>query len=576
MGVPVQQFAPAPGVSQNFVQVYGTDVVGSLRPAFGVFVNYGYRPLVLSIGDERIDVVRHQWTTDLMAAFAIGPTFQVGAALPVTFFQEGEKSDLLPDLDIAPRALGDVRLVPKWRIFGTEAGETGWSLAAVGVLTFPSGSSKDLQGNESVTFEPRAVVEYRPMERVRAGLNLGYIVRKQQKMLNVEVGNEATLGLGVSYELMPDLLTVLAETYGRVPADPDSAFNIENLPLEVNAAGRIRFADYHTLTLGVGPGLTRGYGAPTVRVYAGYAFDKKEFPDRDKDGIYDRDDECPDDPEDKDGFQDLDGCPDHDNDQDGILDINDACPNDPEDFDDFEDEDGCPEEGPAPAPDEPLDTDGDGCVDAVDSCPNDPEDFDGFQDDDCCPDPDNDNDGYADSIDQCPMEAEVWNRHEDEDGCPDEGEPIVRPKGNKIELLERVHFEFDKAIIKQRSYPILQLVAAVLKANTRITRLRVEGHTDAKGTDVYNQELSQARAASVATFLINEGISANLLEPVGYGESIPIATNMTDEGRALNRRVEFTILEVDGKPVGEAPDVGVREAPPPDPDGPLPVDATVE
>ena len=575
VGVPVQQFQPTPGMAQNFVQVYGTEVVGSLRPALGVFVNYAYRPLVLSVGDERIDVVRHQWTTDLLAAFAIGPTFQVGAALPVTFYQQGEKSNRLPDLDLAPRALGDVRLVPKWRILGPRQGEPGWSLAAVGVLTFPSGSTKDLQGNASVTFEPRAVVEWRTVDRVRTGLNLGYVVRSQQQMLNVDVGNEVSLGAGVSYEVVPDTFTVLGEAYGHVPADPQSAFNIENLPVELNAAGRLRFAQWHTLTVGVGPGLTRGYGSPTVRVYAGYAFDKKELPDRDGDGILDSDDECPDDPEDKDGFEDLDGCPDPDNDQDGILDIHDGCPMDPEDFDEFEDEDGCPEEGPVEVV-PPSDRDGDGCPDAEDPCPDSPEDLDGFEDDDCCEDPDNDRDGYADSIDKCPMDPEVWNGVEDEDGCPDEGEAKILLTSTKIEILERVHFEFDKSVIKERSYSILRLVAAVLRANQRVTRLRVEGHTDSKGSDGYNQELSQARAASVANFLIDEGIPANLMEPVGYGESIPIATNMTDEGRALNRRVEFTILEVDGRPVGEVTDVPVREAAPVDPNGPLPVDATLE
>src|SRR5207244_5756222 len=98
--------------------------------------------------------------------------------------------------------------------------------------------------------------------------------------------------------------------------------------------------------------------------------------DRDGDGIPDAIDQCPNDPEDKDGYQDEDGCPDPDNDGDGIPDVKDKCPNEPEDKDHFQDEDGCPD----------LDNDGDGVPDSRDACPNDPETFNFFEDDDGCPD----------------------------------------------------------------------------------------------------------------------------------------------------------------------------------------------
>lgn len=103
---------------------------------------------------------------------------------------------------------------------------------------------------------------------------------------------------------------------------------------------------------------------------------KNIFKDSDEDGVADQDDKCPDLPEDKDGFQDEDGCPDNDNDEDGINDTRDACPNEPEDFDGFEDSDGCPD----------PDNDKDGIPDSLDKCPNQPEDIDGYQDDDGCPD----------------------------------------------------------------------------------------------------------------------------------------------------------------------------------------------
>jgi len=130
-------------------------------------------------------------------------------------------------------------------------------------------------------------------------------------------------------------------------------------------------------------------------------------PDNDGDGIDDTVDECPDLAEDFDGFQDEDGCPDLDNDGDGIPDVDDRCPNEPEDFDGFEDSDGCP--------DVLQDSDEDGVPDDTDKCPLKPEDIDGFQDEDGCPDLDNDLDGILDTEDQCPNEPETFNGYQDED-----------------------------------------------------------------------------------------------------------------------------------------------------------------
>ena len=134
--------------------------------------------------------------------------------------------------------------------------------------------------------------------------------------------------------------------------------------------------------------------------------------DRDGDGIIDTRDQCPDQPEDFDGNQDGDGCPeDQDTDGDGILDSLDRCPNEPEDKDGVEDGDGCP--------DLTKDRDGDGFLDEVDSCPDKPEDKDGFEDADGCPDVDNDRDRILDVVDRCPDEPEDYDGDADEDGGPD-------------------------------------------------------------------------------------------------------------------------------------------------------------
>jgi outer membrane protein OmpA-like peptidoglycan-associated protein len=252
-------------------------------------------------------------------------------------------------------------------------------------------------------------------------------------------------------------------------------------------------------------------------------------PDNDADSIVDTDDACPNQPEDVDRFEDADGCPDPDNDDDGVDDFSDACP----------DRAGTPETAGCPFEDE----DGDGIDASVDQCPDAAEDVDDFEDADGCPDRDNDRDGIADAEDQCPDVAESINGVADADGCPDEGNSAVRLRGDRIEILESVHFDTNRARIKRRSHSLLEQVAAVLEANPDIHLLRVQGHTDARGDERHNLELSQQRAVSVKEFLIERGIDAQRLSARGYGESHPIADNDTDEGRATNRRVEFHIIE---------------------------------
>ena len=254
--------------------------------------------------------------------------------------------------------------------------------------------------------------------------------------------------------------------------------------------------------------------------------DKAAPGDRDGDGFIDDVDKCPDDPEDKDGYQDEDGCPELDNDADGIQDVTDKCPLDPEDLDKFEDEDGCPD----------LDNDQDGLSDKIDQCPNEAEDKDGFEDDDGCPDPDNDKDTFLDQDDKCPLEFGVAP-----DGCPKKYTNVVVTK-TKIEIKQTIFFEFNKATIKRVSYALLNEVAQAMQDNPTI-KVEVQGHTDSVGNDRFNLKLSQKRAESVTAYLAKRGVSADRMVPKGYGENVPIADNRTKDGRAQNRRVEFVITE---------------------------------
>jgi outer membrane protein OmpA-like peptidoglycan-associated protein len=246
--------------------------------------------------------------------------------------------------------------------------------------------------------------------------------------------------------------------------------------------------------------------------------------DNDNDGIPDTTDKCMDLAEDFDGFQDDDGCPDLDNDGDGIPDLTDKCPNEPEDFDGVQDQDGCP--------DVVQDSDNDGIPDDMDKCPLKAEDVDGFQDDDGCPDLDNDLDGILDDQDKCSNEPETFNGYEDEDGCPDE-----RPIEERF-ILRGVNFESGSAALTPDSYSILDQVVRSLKAYPEV-RVEIAGYTDEVGKEDYNLGLSQRRADSVKQYVVNAGISADRILARGYGESNPVAPNATAAGRAENRRIEF-------------------------------------
>ena len=219
----------------------------------------------------------------------------------------------------------------------------------------------------------------------------------------------------------------------------------------------------------------------------------------------------------------------NDMDGDGILDEDDKCPNIPEDKDGFEDMDGCPDK----------DNDKDGIVDAQDKCPNEAEDMDGFQDEDGCPDPDNDMDGIVDAKDQCPNEPETFNNYKDEDGCPDKKPQKIKKKM----VFHGIHFELGSAKIKPESYPILDQLAEQLIAYPKVV-IEIGGHTDNTGSRSANMRLSLARAKAVKRYLVKKwGIDPKRIKVKGYGPDFPIADNSTEEGRAQNRRIEVKCLK---------------------------------
>jgi outer membrane protein OmpA-like peptidoglycan-associated protein len=216
-----------------------------------------------------------------------------------------------------------------------------------------------------------------------------------------------------------------------------------------------------------------------------------------------------------------------DRDEDGIPDAADRCPTEPEDKDGFEDDDGCPD------PDNDLD----GVLDTVDRCPTEPEDKDGFEDDDGCPDPDNDQDGVADAVDKCPTEPGPASTG----GCPVSFK-MIAVTAEKIELKQAIFFASNKATILSQSYAVLDEVAEAMRVRSSMS-VRIEGHTDGRGARDSNLRLSQARAEAVRAYLVGKSVDAGRLETKGYGPDHPIDSNKTAAGRDRNRRVDFFITQ---------------------------------
>jgi outer membrane protein OmpA-like peptidoglycan-associated protein len=471
--VPVLQLRPTLDYD-GIVTLDSASTLGHLRWSLGARFGYANDPLLAQRDDKTVlTYVANQVLADLWLTLGVWHYFEVGLHLPVVVYQDSG-TDTDPTgagvKDLAAATLGDVRLLLKGRFFKKRA--TGFGMALTAAITAPTGGSLEANGGDRLpTFEPRLVLDYRFGSGTLIALNLGVRIREELIVSNLRVGTELVYGLGLEVPVWSSktkdaaagTLSLVAEIFGSVgfadaPGDVDKGLDTEELPLEVLGGLRYRFVKGWRLTLGGGAGLTSGYGSPDFRMFLGVAY--ASGADRDGDGILDHQDRCPDDPEDGDRFEDLDGCPDPDNDGDGICDPHpaiqknlgkyrqrctgrDLAPLEPEDKDGFQDEDGKPE----------PDNDHDGVCDddpqiqknlaryrkvcrGADKCPAEPEDRDKFQDEDGCPDPDNDGDGICDPSpdiqrdlarfarvcrgkDLAPLDAEDRDGHQDGDGKPE-------------------------------------------------------------------------------------------------------------------------------------------------------------
>ena len=555
-GFALNRFDPSERGSDWFA-LESLDLRGHNRWAVGVVGDWAYKPLVLydSAGDERTAIVKHQAFAHVGASAILWDRVRFALSAPILAYQDGEEgrsgNTIYPTK--TGGGIGDLRLGADVRLLGKYG--SAFTMAAGLQLWLPTGSRDAYTSDGTVRVQPR-VTAAGDVGPFTYAARVGFNIRPQtDEVGGSPMGSELSFGAAAGLRLADRRLTIGPELYGStVVTDSDALFKKRTTPFEVIFGAHYQFADNWRLGAGVGPGLTRGFGSPQVRGLLSLEFFPvyKEAvpppPDRDRDGIVDTADACPDvaGPPNQDPAKN--GCPPPpDRDGDGVIDAEDACP----DVAGVASQD--PKTNGCPPP--PPDRDGDGVLDKDDACI----DVAGVPTQDpktngCPPPTDKDGDGILDPEDACPDQPGPKDVDPKKNGCP-----AARIEQGQIKILQQVKFETAKAVIRPESDSILEAVSKILKEHPEVKALSVEGHTDNRGNAALNKVLSQNRAKAVVTWLVKHGIEKGRLTSAGFGQERPIDTNDTDEGRQNNRRVEFHIRDGAGGAVkDQAPTPGTK------------------
>jgi len=487
----------------NYFSVDGAQIGPSGRLVTALQVHYASNPLVRRDNAGRIIevVVSDLTTAELMGEWVLNRRMAVGFALPISHATTPSALDIDDGSGV-----GDLRIAPKLSILGAKK-RKGLGLAVKTALSFPTAGDEHEFSTRQFTVTPTLVMEYRArIWRLAANFGYRWLPTRPVDLPALAVGDGVTWAGAFALRPAGKVFEILAEVFATSYTDVSQAANGPR-PVEVLGGFKIYGEKGLTFSLGAGGGLVDDFSAPEFRIVGGLTWSmssvggvmvQANLDDQDNDGVKDTADGCPEMPEDRDGYEDADGCPDNDNDADGLPDAKDKCPLQAEDHDGYEDSDGCP-------------------------------------------DTDNDKDGISDANDRCPLHPENRNGRADDDGCPDD-ERIVVANG-RIQHLDRIYFDTGKSTIKPQSYGIMDRIAAAILRRPHLRKIRVEGHTDAFGSESANEKLAQTRAESVRQYLIRSGVAVERLEAQGHGESKLVGDGRSPVDARLSRRVEFVIVE---------------------------------
>jgi large repetitive protein len=470
-------FDPTPATttatSTSWFQLQGANVGREGDYAISAVASYADKPLVLQATPNDNISIQDRMMFELGGAFAFGDRFEIGVHMPL-YLQSGENlasSTMFGEPGASGTAFGNLVLHAKANIYRRHGTGGDLAIGTALALGLPTATDDQFAGSSKPQLDALALVSFAPGGIPLAfSAQAGAVFRSTTEFHDIDQGNGMLWGVGASYRLLP-VLAVDVEVFGEL--DPGG---LHDAPTGTAAMGAAKALDAiealagvhyqleRRVNLGVaaGRGLTNAPGMPAWRGVLSVTVTptapkpiapKPVYADSDGDGVPNDVDRCPNVPEDKDGFQDDDGCPDPDNDNDGIP-------------------------------------------DAADKCPNDPEDKDGFEDQDGCPDPDNDHDGIPDRLDKCPDQPETINGVDDEDGCPDTGTSAVTLAKTKLKVGEAIQFT-GAGKIAPDSFNLMGQIGATLRSHPELAVVvtsRVKG-----------------RAQVVVDWLVQYGVAADHL-----------------------------------------------------------------
>ncbi|MCB9777255.1 MAG: OmpA family protein [Alphaproteobacteria bacterium] len=550
-----------------------------VKPSARLLLNYANDPVIWvpDDGGEQERIVSDLLTGH--ALLALGwDRLHLGVDVPVFLLADGTRNFETP-------AVGDV--VGEVRVGILDPLTEPLGLAIQGRGYFPTTPLSWPLAQDGVGWEIGGIVDVR-LDQTLVALNLGTRGRPGVILSNIEMNDAFYARLALAQALDPEERAGLSLEAGTELNYASDFSDDSGAPTEALVGGWLRFDDF-VMRAGGGIGLTGGIGAPDARGLLSLGYEPPNVADRDGDGIVDDIDRCPDKAEDRDGFRDTDGCPDDaamttvrfvDEDGEPVPDVRMA----------IDQESGFRELNPAKAnPVHPgtwgLQATSPGFV-PLETTIEVPE-ADRHEITKVMVRPHGTLEVRVVGTDGNPIDARLVIDGGDRGRTEGEksrlkigaGEHTVRAMANgyrtsevtvllasgtvevvevvleparvvvtteRIELKEKVFFDYNKATIKPESFPLLEDVASALRDHPDIRKVRVEGHTDERGADAYNMELSDARAKAVMQFLIDKGVEPERLHAIGFGETRPLVEESNEAAWEKNRRVELHIEERSG------------------------------
>jgi outer membrane protein OmpA-like peptidoglycan-associated protein len=577
-----------------------------VKGAFGAsfLFEYAETPVVLYERNLATDAISETVLLDdvfalnLQAQGALNTRMAFAASMPLylSTSSEGEAQGA---------GLGDIRVALPTTAYQTSNDSTRLLLGILPTVDLPSGDPTRFTGGGMFAIGALGTASY-GTDRVLVSGNLGVETIPRVDWENVRGGFRGVGALGGSW-LASDRVAVRLEAISRPKLVPGTVPGTES-PSEALGSVRMRSPSGWTWTLGGAGGISPGWSAATYRAFAGVGYHRgKDAPvDTDGDGLVDRVDACPTEPETKNGYQDEEGCPDQlgtltvtvvdpegkpvpnsvivlggvergTTDAQGRLVVKDLIPGTTaEGAVDVTRETALGDEAFAPpaiaAGDQAVQVQLDWLPGAVRVVTK--SNLGAIVDSDVSfrgakpiPASPLGPDGEALFV----LDPGAWTllvsaesfgiERRKVEILPDQqalvvievtlSPAVVATTKEEVVILQAVEFDFDKAVVKADSLPLLREVANNLLAYEEVKQVEVQGHTDSKGSDSYNKKLAQARVDAVVAILVENGVQKERLSAVGYGEACPIADNTSESGRASNRRVQFIVA--DPAPAGGIP-----------------------